>query len=77
MSVARDADIGTGTNLSEILSNALTPDSKKEDQKSDSSVSIKLFFIFFSQFISLYKYKFVAWEISLLRHFNGFAFTEW
>lgn len=41
MSVARDADIGTGTNLSEILSNALPPDSKKEDQKNESSVSFQ------------------------------------
>lgn len=44
MSVARDADIGTGTNLSEILSNALPPDSKKEDQKSESSVCILVTF---------------------------------
>lgn len=43
MSVARDADTGTGTNLAEILSNALPPDSKKEDQKSDSSVSNLVF----------------------------------
>ncbi|KAL0279512.1 UNVERIFIED_CONTAM: hypothetical protein PYX00_001052 [Menopon gallinae] len=37
MSVPRDADTATGTNLAEILSNALPPDSKKEDQKSVSS----------------------------------------
>lgn len=64
MSVSRDADTATGANLADILSSALPPDTKKEDQKSVSSV------ITFINNLVLFNRK---WEYRN----DGFCIVEW